>query len=402
MRPAFKCLHSLVTTFFMMGLFAGSGAAQTKDPIKIGLLLSYKGVFASLSETVDNGWKLALSEFGGKVAGRDIEIIRADDEGANPTIAVQKIDKLIKSDKVNLVSGIISSGVGIAVREVAHRQKVPLVLTFAEADQLTNELCSPYVGRTSFAFHPYGYAFGLYFAKKYKTAATLAPDYAAGRQVIAGFINGFKAGGGKIAAEEWTAFRTTKDWGPYFTKLRDSGAEVIFSFYGGTESIQAVKTHADFGLKDKLPLVGDMWLYDEQLWDAMGDSIVGATYGTINIPSLPHAGNQNFVKAYKAMFNRDTDVNAVLGYENAKAILLAIQSLNGDISDGAKFIKALSAVKFDAPRGPFEMNSKNNDAVLKELYIGRIEKGSDGKLHQVLVERIPSGPALTDKCKLGD
>ncbi len=401
MKLVSKFLVTTAVTLTIVGLSSGTVLAQKKEPIKIGLILSYKGVFASLSESIDNGWKLALDEFDGQIAGRPIEIIRADDEGANPTIAVQKMQKLIKSDKVHLVSGVISSGVGIVLREVAHRQKVPLVLTFAEADQITNELCSPYVARTSFAFHPYGYAFGQYFAKKYKTAATLGPDYAAGRQVMAGFINGFKSGGGKIVAEEWSAFRTTKDWGPYFTKLKDSGAQIIFSFYGGTESIQAVKTHADFGLKDKIPLVGDMWLYDEQLWDAMGDAVVGATYGTINIPDLPHAGNQNFVKAYKAKFNRGTDVNAVLGYENAKAIFLAIKKLNGDVAHPAKFIKTLSSIKFDAPRGPFAMNSLNNDAILKSLYIGRIEKDAGGKLKQVLIDTIPSGPSLTDKCRLG-
>lgn len=373
--------------------------ARAEGTVRIGLLLSYKGVFASISESFENGWKVALEELSGGLR-KKIEIVRADDEGLNPAVAVQRMSKLIKSDKVHIVAGGLSSGVSLALREVAHRERVPLVIGFAVADQLTNELCSPYLARTSFSGSAYSHSFGNYFAKKYQRAATLGPDYAGGHQIIGGFAKGFEEAGGKVVAQEWTAFRTTKDWGPYYAKLKASDAQMIFGFYGGAESIQAVKTHAAFGLTETMPLHGEMWLYDESLWSAMGDAVVGATFGTIHLPGLPHAANRKFVAAYQKKFGRLPDLNSVLGYENGKAILLAIKKVGGDLKDGAAFIRALGTIEFDAPRGKFKMDPKSNDSILSELYIARVEKGADGKLSQVLVDRIAGRPGNYDKCSL--
>src|SRR4029079_2641310 len=290
---------------------------QATGPIKLGVVLPYKGVYASLSEGVDRGHALAIEEFGGKIAGREIQIIKEDTENSNPTVSVQKANRLIRSEHVSALLGVVSSGVGIALREVAHREHVPLVLALGVADQLTNELCSPYVARTSFAATTMTAAAGRYWAKQgIKTAVTLGPDYAAGHQMIAGFKQGFEEAGGKVSEELWSAFRQTRDWGPLLTKARQSGAQIIYSFYGGSESVQTVRQHAEFGMQKTMPLRGNMWLFDETLWNAIGDSVVGATYDTINIPDLPHEANKKFVAAFKKKSRMDPEINAGLRCEN--------------------------------------------------------------------------------------
>ena len=376
------------------------GAATAQQPIKIGMLYPYKGVYATLSESADKGAVLAVEEFGGKIAGRAIEIVRADTEDSNPTVAVQKAEKLVKSDQVLVIAGVISSGVALAMREFAHQHKIPFVVSYGAADQITDEKCSPYMARTLYAASTFSRSIGNYVATKYKSAATLGPDYAAGHQFIAGFKQGFEEKGGKVAHQEWTAFRKTKDWGPAFAKIKEAGPQVIYSFYGGSEAIQAVKTHADFGLAASIPLYGDMWLYDSALWDAMGDAVVGAVYGTTWIPSLDSEANKKFVAAYEKKFGKTPDVNSVLGYTNIKSTLLAMQKLGGDVSDGAKFIKTLVSLEFDGPSGKVKFNPKNNDAVLDQVYMARIEKGAGGKLGQVLVDRTKGSLSPSDKCRL--
>ena len=211
------------------------------------------------------------------------------------------------------------------------------------------KLRSPYVARTSFAATTMTAAAGRYWAAQgIKTAVTLGPDDAAGHQMIAGFKQGFEEAGGKVNEELWSAFRQTRDWGPLLTKARQSGAQIIYGFYGGSESVQTVRQHAEFGMQKTMPLRGNMWLFDETLWNAIGDSVVGATYDTINIPDLPHEANKKFVAAFKKKFGMDPDINAVLGYENMKPLLMAIDKLKGDTSDGAKVLKTMSSLEWDS------------------------------------------------------
>jgi branched-chain amino acid transport system substrate-binding protein len=374
---------------------------QSTGPVRFGVVLPYKGVYAALSEGVDRGHQIAIEEFGGKIAGREIQLLKEDTENSNPTVSVQKANRLIRSERVSAVLGVVSSGVGIALREVAHRERVPLVLALSVADQITNELCSPYVARTSFAATTLTSAAGRYWAAQgIKSAVTLGPDYAAGHQMIAGFKQGFQEAGGKVIEELWSAFRQTRDWGPLLTKARQSGAQIIYGFYGGSESVQTVRQHAEFGMQQTMPLRGNMWLFDETLWDAIGDAVIGATYDTINIPALPHEANKKFVAAFRTKYGMDPDINAVLGYENMKPLLMAIDKLKGDTSDGAKVLKTMAEIEWDSPRGKFKMDPKNNNAILTEVYIARIEKGPDGKLQQVLVDRTPGQPGPNDKCKM--
>jgi branched-chain amino acid transport system substrate-binding protein len=392
-------------TLALAASFVMSSSAMAQQPatgpLRLGVMLPYKGVYAALSEGVDRGHQIAIEEFGGKIAGREIQLLKEDTENSNPTVSVQKANRLIRSERVSAVLGVVSSGVGIALREVAHRERVPLILALSVADQITNELCSPYVARTSFAATTLTGAAGRYWAAQgIKTAVTLGPDYAAGHQMIAGFKQGFQEGGGKVLEELWSAFRQTRDWGPLLTKARQSGAQIIYSFYGGSESVQTVRQHSEFGMQKTVPLRGNMWLFDETLWNAMGDSVIGATYDTINIPDLPHEANKKFVAAFRAKYGMDPDINAVLGYENMKPYLMALDKNQGDAADGAKVLKTMASLEWDAPRGKFKMDPKNNNAILTDVYIARIEKGQDGKLRQVLVDTTPGRPGPNDKCKM--
>lgn len=373
---------------------AGFAAAQDKPPIKIGLILPYKGVYAPLAENLDRGFQVALEEVGGKVAGRPIEVIRADDE-LTPNVGVQKFNKLVQSDKVDLIAGVIGSNVGIALSELADKGKVPTVFANTFADEITGKFCSPYVARTSFSANGFEYASGKYWASKgYKTVVTMAPDYTAGRAFIGGFKRGFEDNGGKVIQEIWTPFQKTKDWGAALTQASNAGAQIIYAFYAGSEAVQVVKQHADFGLREKLPLIGDHWVYDEALWPALGDLVIGAKHVTTHYPGIETPANSAFVKAYKAKFGQDPDVSAELGYDNGRAIVLALEKLGGQMpEDRTKFIATLRGLTFDAPRGKIRF-SPSNSALLEKVYLVEIVKDAAGKPQRAFMDEFPGADDL--------
>jgi branched-chain amino acid transport system substrate-binding protein len=381
----------------VIGLAASAGLparAQEKGPIKIGLMLPYKGVYAPLAENIDRGFQIALEEYGNKTSGRPIEIIRADDE-LTPNVGVQKFNKFVQSDKVDLVAGVIGSNVAIAISELADKNKMPTVFANAFADEITGKFCSPYIARTSFSANDFEYASGKYWASKgIKTAITMGPDYSAGRAFIGGFRRGFEDNGGKVIEEIWTPFQKTKDYSAALTQAANSGAEIIYAFYAGAEAIQVVKQHADFGLRSKIPLIGDHWVYDEALWPALGDLALNARHVATHYPGIPTEANQKFVRAYNAKYQQDPDVSAELGYDNGKAIMLTLEKLGGVMpEDRAQFIAAMRSLSFDAPRGKISFTAQNS-ALLEKVYVIEIVKGADGKMQRKSLDQFPGAGDL--------
>ncbi|MDB5653233.1 MAG: hypothetical protein JWQ94_846 [Tardiphaga sp.] len=368
--------------------------ADEQAPLKIGLILPYKGVWAAPTENIDRGFRLALAEFGNKVAGRPVEIVRADDE-LTPNVAVQKFNKLVQFDKVDVIGGGVSSSVAIALSELADRAKKPVVMTNAHADEITGKLCSPYVARTSFSANAFQYGAGQYWAKKgVKKIVTMTADYSAGHAFMEAFKRGFEDGGGRVIQQIWTPFQKTRDWSAAMGQAGASGAEFIYAFYSGSEAVQVVKQHADFGLRDKVPLIGDQWLFDEVGWPALGDLVIGGKFVASYLPGAKNEANQKFVASYRQMFNENPDVNAALGYDNGKTIMLTLEKLGGKMPDDpTQFMSALRTVSYDAPRGKMRFNAQNS-ALLEKEYLVEIVKGADGKPDRRELDEFPGAGDL--------
>jgi branched-chain amino acid transport system substrate-binding protein len=351
-------------------------------------------VWAAPTENIDRGFRVALAEFGNKVAGRAIEVVRADDE-MTPNVAVQKFNKLVQLDRVDVIAGGISSSVAIVLSDLADRAKKPVVMTEAHADEITGKLCSPYVARTSFSANAFQYGAGKYWAQNgVRKIVTMTADYSAGHSFMDAFKRGFEDGGGQIVQQIWTPFQKTSDWSAALGQAAASGAEFIYAFYSGSEAVQVVKQHADFGLREKMPLIGDQWLFDEVGWPALGDLLIGSKFVASYMPGAETDANRQFVAAYRQMFNEDPDVNAALGYDNGKAIMLTLEKLGGKMPDDrAGFMQTLRTVSYDAPRGRIRFNAENS-AQLEKEYLIEIVRGPDGKLQHKPLDEFPGAGDL--------
>ncbi|OGL11266.1 MAG: hypothetical protein A3J45_12380 [Candidatus Rokubacteria bacterium RIFCSPHIGHO2_02_FULL_69_13] len=201
------------------GLAPAVGAAD-KPPIKIGLITPKTGNFAQMGIDMADGFKLYMAEIDYQVAGRKIELIE-EDEGAVPATAVTKVRKLITHDKVNIVVGLFMAAAAYAAAPVAQEAEVPLVITIAASDDLTQRKASKYLARVSFTGGELGHAAGDYAYRKlgWRKVSAIAMDYGWGHETAGAFQRVFEELGGQVVQKIWTPVNTT-DFGPYVASLK--------------------------------------------------------------------------------------------------------------------------------------------------------------------------------------
>lgn len=352
---------------------AGAASAETK----VGVLLPYSGTYAALGNEITLGFKMALEE-----AGRSGEFtLIAEDTEVKPPVGLAKARKLVLEDEVDVIVGIVSSGVLGAVRDFVDGAEVPLIVANAGNDDATGSACSPYITRVSFSNGQVNRPMGQWLAEQgVKKVYTLAPDYAAGRQMIEAFTGAFTAAGGEIVGAEYTPFGQTSDFGPYLTNAKSSGAEALFVFYAGGEAISFVKQYGSFGLSADLPLYGSGFLTSPLYVAAEGDAAIGVKASLHYVPTLDTPANKTFTDAYKAANGKMPSEYTVQGYDAAKALMVAIDS---GATDRASIAEALRKVKFESPRGPVEIDPATNN-IVQNVYVYDTVKGDDGLTQQVI------------------
>lgn len=360
---------------------------------KVGVLLPFSGVYAALGKEIDAGFALGMEEFG---AGLDIEYVREDSE-ADPGKSVAKARKLVLQDKVDVMTGLVSSAVAGALRDFVHGAKVPLLITNAGDNSVTGDKCSPYISRFSFSNGQINRPMGTWMAQNgIKKVYTLAPDYTAGREMIDAFTGTFEAAGGEISGGEYTPFRKTKDFGPYLAKAKASGADAVYSFYAGGEAIAFVKQYASFGLGQEMPLYGSGFLTSPLYVNAEGDAAVGVTTVLHYAPTIDNELNKAFVQKFQSLNDgRSPSEFAVAGYDAAQALALAIKS---GANDRASIAEAISKVSFSGPRGEVYIDAKTNN-IVQPLYVYETVKDGD-KLTQKVVAQLPSEKDPAGNCSL--
>jgi branched-chain amino acid transport system substrate-binding protein len=376
------------------GLATGLAMPATAEDIKVGLLLPYSGVYAALGQDIDTGFTLALEEFGAGT-GATFEILREDTE-VKPPVALAKARKLILQDEVDVIAGIVSSGVLGAVRDVVHGAGVPLIVANAGNDEATGEACSPYIVRMSFSNGQVNRPMGNWmYEQGIRKVFTLAPDYAAGRQMIDAFAQTFTAAGGEIVGQEFTPFQKTQDFGPYLAQAKASGADAVYVFYAGGEAISFVKQYDSFGLKADLPLYGSGFLTSQLYVDAQGPAAEGVITALHYVPTIDNAANAAFVEAFRAETGRLPSEYAVQGYDAARALIEATKS---GASDRAALANALRQVSFEGPRGALSIDPATNNLV-QPIYVYETVSGESGLTQKVLAT-LPAEKDPVNGCEM--
>ncbi|MDO8881735.1 ABC transporter substrate-binding protein, partial [Pseudotabrizicola sp.] len=316
---------TLKTALAGLAISTAMSSAAFAEDIKVGVLLPYSGVFAALAQDIDDGFTLGLETFGAD-SGATFQLVREDTE-VKPPVGLAKTKKLVLQDEVDVLMGVVSSGVLGAIRDTVDGAKVPLIVANAGNDEATGKDCSPYITRISFSNQQVNRPMGQWMVDQgVKRVFTIAPDYAAGRQMIDAFTTAFTAAGGEVIGQDWAAFQKTQDYGPFLANARASGADAVFVFFAGGEAISFVKQYDSFGMKAAMPLYGSGFLTSSLYVNAQGPAAEGVITALHYVPTLDNPENAALVAAFKAKTGRIPSEYAVQGYDSARALIEAVKS----------------------------------------------------------------------------
>ena len=169
------------------GLLLPQIAHAQSEKVRVGFMLPYTGTFAQLGVAIENGFRLALNEQGGKLGGREIEFFKVDDE-SNPAKGIENATRLVQRDKVDVLVGTVHSGVQMGIHKVARDTGVLNLIPNAGVHIATRAQCAPNVFRTSFTNSQPTLALGkAMVANGHKKAVWITWNYAAGDEAFEGF-----------------------------------------------------------------------------------------------------------------------------------------------------------------------------------------------------------------------
>lgn len=377
MKPIPMTRRPLVAALAAISLLASAGAALAQAPakLKVGLMLPYTGTFAALGIAIENGFRLYVSENGGKLAGREIEFFKVDDE-SDPAKATDNVNKLIKRDNVDVLIGTVHSGVAMAMAKVAKDSGTLLIVPNAGADAVTGPMCAVNIFRSSFSNWQPGYAMGEVVAKKgHKKVVTITWKYAAGDESVRGFKEAFEKGGGKVVKELSLPFPNV-EFQSLLTEIAASKPDAVYTFFAGGGAVKFVKDYAAAGLKKSIPLYGAGFLTDGTL-DAQGADAEGLLTTLHYADSLGTPRDNAFRLSYAKTFKLQPDVYAVQGYDAGQMLGIGLGAVKGDLSKKAEFAAALQKAKINSPRGPFSISKSNNP--VQDIYLRQVT-GKENKL----------------------
>jgi branched-chain amino acid transport system substrate-binding protein len=356
-------------------------------PVKIGLVLPYTGVYAELGTSITQAMELVFARENWTVAGRKIEMIKEDDE-MKPPVGVRKTEKLIDSDKVDILTGPVHSGILMGMRDKVHNSKTILIVSNAGADAISRDRCSKWIFRTSFSNWQPCQPMGGWVAKNVsKEVFLIAPNYQAGKDMMGAFQETYTPAGGKVVSEDYPKLGET-DYAPYLTKIKQSGAKAVFAFFSGTDAVNFVKQYSQFGLKEGIKLTGAGFLTEPDVLPAQGAAAIGVLTGHFYTPLLDNPVNHRFVKDFRDKFyGKMPDGFACQGYDTAEVIVRALKAVNGNTQDKDKLVAAIAATEFDSPRGRFRFDPKTHNVVQPYIYIREVREVYGG-LANVPIDKV--------------
>src|SRR5256884_9476916 len=388
------------TAFWLAGVTALALAAQpalAADTIKIGFVSTFSGPTAAIGNDMRNSFELALDHMGRKMGGIPVEVIYEDDQ-QKPDIGKQKTEKLIQSDKVDFIAGYIWSNVLLASLKSAVDSQTFLISANAGPSQLAGELCSPYVFSTSWQNDQTPEAMGLYMNQKgIKSVFLIGPNYAAGKDMLAGVKSTFK---GQVVGEEYTVWPSQLDFSAELSRARASKADAIFVFYPGAAGVQFLNQYVQAGLKQQIPLY-TAFPIDELSLPLQKENALGIPGAQEWVNDLPNEENKRFVADYRKKYPglRPTFYGAQ-SYDAAHLINSAVVAVEGELSKKDAMKAGMEKANFKSVRGPLK-NGKNHISV-PGFYLPDVGKDANGELSLKTVATIVenSQDRFHDKCPM--
>ncbi len=356
-------------------------AAQAQEKLKIGVVATLSGPPAVIGQQLRNGFNLAVKSLGGKLGGREADVIVADDE-LKPDVAVTKVKALIDRDRADFVIGPVFSNVLQAILKPVTDEKVFLISPNAGTSNFAGKECNPNFFVTSYQNDQNHEVLGKYAQDSgIKKAFIMAPNYQAGKDALAGFKRYFK---GEILDEIYVPLGQL-DYSAELSKIAVAKPDAIFVFIPGGMGVNFVKQFRQAGLADKIVFLS-AFTVDESTLPAQQDAALGFFGGANWAPDLDNPQNKAFVAAYEKEYGAVPATYAFQAYDAALLIDSAVRQVKGNLTDKDVLRAAFKKADFQSLRGGFKF--ANNHYPIQDFYLVKVAKRADGKYQTEIVKKV--------------
>jgi branched-chain amino acid transport system substrate-binding protein len=376
-------------------ILASAGTVDAADPIKIGVLTPLSGTYTVIGQQVKWGLELAAREINasGGVLGRQL-VLTYEDSEANPAVATQKAEKLFQVEKVDFLTGTVSSGATLAVGQVAERNDTLMATTVSFSSAITGSKCSPNVFRVNAHAGMQAAALAAWLKQDRASAKVyfMGPDYEMGRNTVAVFKTAATSSGFDEAGEVYAPLGN-KDYSNFFGQVRAARPDVIYTSMAGNDAVRLFTQMQEYGVSKGVQVVGSAGTVTPANIEAMGESAEGFVTGVGYSPLIDSAENKAFVEAFrKASEGTDPDLYGADSYGLLFLYKAAAEKAGSIETD--KLRKSLEGTEWQTPQGTKKMRAGDHQAEMP-MYAVRVENGSF-----TIASKVPGGDAIgKDDCE---
>ena len=367
---------------------ATTDALAQGEPLRLGLLTVKTGPLAAGGIQMEQGLNLCLKERGGALAGRNVELTVAD-TGGNPAGAKTKSQELIERDKVDVVLGPLAAFEVYAIDDYIRQAQIP-ALPVAAAEDITQRKANPWMVRVLGTSSQDSHAMADYAAKvlHYQRIITIADDFAYGHETTAGFLRVFEDNGGKIVKKLWPPLNTA-DYTPYLAQIAETkDLDAVFMGFAGSNPVRFIKQFAEYGLKQKVALLGNGTAADAPILRFLGEEAVGILAAETYSTTYDSPQNKRFLDGMRRDYQVDPGLYSLATYLGCQLLDSALQQTKGGAGDRSALVKAIREVSLsDSPRGPLRIDEYGN--AVGNSFIRKIEL-DQGKLVDRIVKVYPA------------
>src|SRR5436190_4691499 len=364
-----------------------SFGAQAANELKIGFLSTLSGPAGGIGIEIRDGFNLAVKLAGGKLGGLKTEIVFADDT-LNPDTGKQLAERLLKRDRVDLMTGVVFSNVMLAASPTIQESKVLHVAPNATPTSITAKGCSPYFFSASWPNEAHHEAAGAFAQSKgFKNAYLIAPNYPAGKDSLTGFKRTYK---GQIVAEQYVKLNQL-DYSAELAQIRAAKATALYAFLPGGMGINFIKQFVAAGLSSEVQLIVPGFVSDQDVVRAVGDPMLGMFDTSHWAYDLDNDANRKFVAEFQKEYKRIPSLFAEQGYTAALIIDQAVKDAKGKVEDVKAFRAALMKApeRAKTPRGPWKEAA--NGTPIQDYYVRALVKDREGHIVNKKISTILQG-----------
>jgi branched-chain amino acid transport system substrate-binding protein len=349
-------------------------SVHAADQVKIGFVSTLSGPGAGLGVDIRDGFNLAVKHLGGKLGGLPAQVIVADDQ-QNPDVAKQTVDKFLKKDKVDFMTGIVFSNIMLAVGQPVFESRTFYVSANAGPSQYAGEQCNPYFFNVAWQNDNLHEAIGKHVNDKgFRNVVLVAPNYPGGKDAMAGFKRYYK---GKVAEEVYTKLGQL-DYAAELAQIRSLKPDALFFFLPGGMGINFVKQFVSAGLSKDIQLFAPGFSADEDVIKAVGAPMLGMFNSSQWNHDFDNPQNKRFVADFEKDYGRLPSLYASQGYDAALLIDAAVRDVKGNLADKAAVRKALERAGFKSVRGTMKFNA--NHYPVQNYYLRVISRDAQGRI----------------------